>query len=175
MIGDVTRDAIHYSSCKLVRHSMLNENIAWLDGYLNALSSVDGKLRSYFASAFILESNNKAASSALVDFFKPEISLSFSKFEEIVDWHGYLEAALSDVLLKNPLGVRCEDDLVCERRKYLSFRIMDAIGSMIGSYEKSLLFDAEVKCVNPGSRCRFFLVSYNEKYIVLQFMDENCI
>ncbi|MEW8623918.1 MAG: hypothetical protein AB2559_20280 [Candidatus Thiodiazotropha endolucinida] len=154
---------------------MLNEDIAWLDGYLNALSSIDGGLRSYFATAFILESDNKSAASTLADFFKPEISLSISRVDEINDWHGYLEQALVDVLLKIPLGVQREDDLVSERRKYLAFRIMDSIGSMIESYEKSLLLDVEVTCINHESRCRFFLISCNEQYIVLQFTDENCI
>lgn len=57
----------------------LKINVAWLDGYLNALSSIDGNIREFFATAFLMERlGNKSALDAVVTYFQPDANFFVS-------------------------------------------------------------------------------------------------
>ena len=154
--------------------SSLAQMAVRLDGYLDAIASVDGGEREFFASAFIVNNPGGSAGDFLVDYFGADAQLEIHSASEIIDWARYLERALSGLVLHKPFGwqERHAGTDLNDRRRYISFRIMDMIAFASEGYDIPFLQD--IKAGAPGScaQTRFFLMPVGADYLVLQFMHE---
>lgn len=127
-----------------------------LEGYLTCLSGIDGDIGEFHSSAFLLERFSEDASVDLVNFLKPHASLSIKKVEKISGWGKYLETEIRSMILRKPLGSgHNKEDILNDRKRYVSFRIMDMIGSIVNDDTFELIWDIHGVFESDMSSARF--------------------
>ncbi|MEJ2653241.1 MAG: hypothetical protein P8173_16035 [Gammaproteobacteria bacterium] len=144
--------------------------VSWLDGYLNALSALDGNIRDVFASAFLMEHGDKGAVDAVTHYFLPEADFQCAQSEVIVDWMRYMEEVLVNLILNNPFGGSVAESDLKERKRYVAFRIIEVIDFLVSDFPHTDLHDIQGKFEDSTDVCRFFVISLGEQYLVLQFV-----
>ena len=148
--------------------------VSRLDGCLYGLSTICGGISDYSAGAMLLDSVDDQGSihSAIVDYFPAEANFGEFSFSCCEKGLGDLERDIQRYLLNNILGENVFDntDRLIDRRKYISFRIMDMIDLVIGDCQNPKVFKINAKINNSDSRCVFFAIVLNGRILVLQFL-----
>ncbi|WP_159670160.1 hypothetical protein [Andreprevotia sp. IGB-42] len=147
--------------------------VARLDGYLNGISELSGRIREYasFAYAFSVLDASKSVADLLVEYYSPQVRLEFSSVIELAGNLDDLEAELWGCLSVDTLGELggLFKELLVERNKYLAFRVMDQvcdIADSIGGCRK--VFKLERKGVDETD-CTYFGLLFDGSILFLQF------
>jgi hypothetical protein len=148
--------------------------VSKLDGCLYGLSVICGGISEYSAGAMLLNSADDQDSihSAIVEYFPAEANFGEFSFDCCEYGLGDLERDIQRYLLNNILGENISDnsDKLIDRRKYISFRIMDMIDFVIGDYPNPKVYKINVEIKNSDSKCVFFAIAFNGHILALQFL-----
>lgn len=151
--------------------------VSRLDGCLYGLSTICGGISDYSAGAMLLNSadDQESIHSAIVDYFPVEANFGEFSFNCCENGLGDLERDIQHYLLNNILGENVSDntDRLIDRRKYISFRIMDMIDLVIGDCPNPKVFKINAKINNSDSKCVFFAIAFNGHILALQFLRNN--
>jgi hypothetical protein len=155
----------------------IDANVARLDGYLNGIASLSGRIRGYSAYAYLLHRGvgNPPVERLLTDFFSPRVTFVFDSIEALAGGMRDLEQEIQRYLVRSVLGVSdnfFEDGVLADRRKYLSFVVMDLIDPIVHAHGKAT---EVIRLVEKGegtdTQSVFFCVLADEYFLVLQFND----
>ncbi|MEW8073942.1 MAG: hypothetical protein AB2792_09960 [Candidatus Thiodiazotropha sp.] len=151
--------------------------VSRLDGCLYGLSIICGGISEYSAGAMLLNSADDQDSihSAIVNYFPAEANFGEFSFDCCENGLGDLERDIQHYLLNNILGENVSDnaDNIIDRRKYISFRIMDMVDLVIGDCPNPKVYKINAKINNSGSKCVFFAIAFNDHILALQFLHNN--
>ena len=140
--------------------------VSWLDGYLNAIGSVDGEGVGFFNSVFLLEKRSGSGiEEILSDFFSNE-KLNFNTVICCVELDRFLEDRLSDLIFAGFCGFIGSD--ISNKRRHFVFRIMDVVGGVIGEIER--VYNMDSYFGEDKGKCKFVVVEGGGCYLVFQFL-----
>lgn len=153
--------------------------IANLDGYLNGVVSLNGKIGDYSACSFLIErkkeKKNKEINISIRDYlFNGDYhdSFVFEKFEKSIY---QLEVEICPYLIKNILDcdlLFADHEGMKNKMKYLSFRIIDIIEDIIGlDIKNPHVFKLEGVLKDLRLKRTFFVIDLKESFLILQFDD----
>jgi hypothetical protein len=151
--------------------------VARLAGYLGGLAAIDGDIRQFTATAFVVSGKNSSDSpeTMIADFYAAQANIQFSGSQKLERGLGDLERQLNAYVVRRPWGLgeqmqRSVDD----RRRYLAFRIMDMITD-IAPEARNLrsVYKLESKSSGADSDVTFFCVRIESGFLVLQFNDDS--
>jgi hypothetical protein len=154
--------------------------IARLDGYLAGVVVLNGQINDYYAGAFLLNViKNETLESALAAYFSPNCQIHFTNKRAEIDLRK-LESEIQGFIADNLFGNKTEfieSTILSDRRKYISFKIMDMIDFLISENEfspkpciKEQVHKIEAEFEDTTSDFTFFCISFADKVLVLQFM-----
>jgi hypothetical protein len=144
--------------------------IARLDGFLGGMATVDGRIRDFSASARLMNSDPgiEQIRTSLEQLFKPFADVSVAKIQELSGL-AELESRLQSYILRSP----CDDfHLHADTRRYVAFRILEIISEVTKTECVKSVLEAALADEVGSSKCSFFIVSYTDKHLVLQFNDD---
>jgi hypothetical protein len=153
-------------------------DVARLDGYLNGIVALNGKINEYYAGAFLFKkSSNEKLETSLVNYYAPRCQIYFSNITE--SNLGEVELEIQDFIAENILGCNMQPfnskDLF-DRKKYISFKIMDMVNFLIsnpldepGHKVNILVHKVEANLNDTNADFIFFCISFDNNILVLQF------
>jgi hypothetical protein len=150
----------------------LEKEAARLDGFLSGIASMNGEIRDYSAYCYLIENNGKplVVEELIRNHFSWLPSLEFSENHLLQGKFRDLEIAIRPFIFRdNP---RMHTQKISDMRRYLSFRIMERIGSMISADEVARVVKMNAKKEAFSSDSTFFCIASNDLLIVLQFNDD---
>ncbi|MDH3976843.1 MAG: hypothetical protein OEV42_21485 [Deltaproteobacteria bacterium] len=157
---------------------LISKNVARLDGYLAGVASVDGNIRSYSSFAYLIELNDDRFDHALSRYYSNQGKLSFSYTKLLSEGLRTLEIELRNYILRDVLcmssneGIIHFDKAIIDRKKYISFRVMDLVEEVIEYDKTRAIYKAEGKIEKSKSHCIFYGVQGAQCCLVLQFNDD---
>lgn len=150
-------------------------NLAQLDGYLNGIASISGNIREYSANAQLLNApdDKKAIRSSIINFFSPEVTFKKIDIEKIKLGFAGLELDIQNYILDDVAEVQ-QSELgqrwLLDRRKYLSFRVMDLI-YLITEYDTDRnIYKVAANFTDDNSTVIFYCIPFDGQILVLQFL-----
>ncbi len=150
----------------------VQSNIARLDGYLYGLSSTCGAIGQYLSGAIFLNSKDteEDIGSAIIDHFPTEAGYRNIDVNRIDAGLAGLEMEIQSYLLVDTLNEEACDKALSDRRKYISFKIMDMIDMIICDAREPSVYRISADVCTLGSSCEFFAVFFNEGILLIQFL-----
>lgn len=154
--------------------------LAWLDGYLTGVVSLNGQINDYYAGAFLLNVNEEETlESALAAYFAPNCQIHFTNKRAEISW-GQLESEIQGFIADNILSIKTEffeSTILSNRKKYISFKVMDMIDIIISGnkcssepYVKEQIYRIEAKFEHRTSNSILYCIFFGAKVLALQFM-----
>jgi hypothetical protein len=157
--------------------SELLANTGRLDGFLNGISEVDGSIRQYSAFAFAVtaKADTDLPGPLISDFYARQTSMRVESSERLLGGMGELERSIRPYLLRDPFGIAKSGStaqLVEDRQKYLSFRVLDHI-ERISAEARTInsVYKVHGNAIGSKSRCVFFCIRIRNGFLILQFND----
>ncbi len=146
-----------------------------LDGYLSGVVAVSGEIREFSANVKLLEvgGSRDSIKVALEGLFTSEIK--FLEFENLPGGLTDLELKIQPYLLHNAIGINNPKYLkaLIDRRKYLSFRVMDLIDEVLNGNLETKVYKMTATFEASESTSIFFCISFGNQTLVLQFLSNN--
>lgn len=151
--------------------------VARLDGFMAALAEIDGAIRDFSSFVYLASPVDSAneISITLVKIFESRTNLSIDRVEELDRGLRDLELELREYILRDSTREshsHFERDALSDRRKYLSFRIMDMIADILGGERSIRVFKAHGTYDKSKSKSEFFCVQSRQTLLVIQFNDD---
>ena len=154
-------------------------HVARLAGYLSGLAALDGDIRQYTASAFVVSGKDSSESpeAMIHHFYAAQTDIHFSSSQNLAGGLGDLERELRDYVIRRPWGLpeqAIAPHLIDSRRHFLAFRIMDMI-AVIAPEARNLrsVYKLESKGSGTDSELTFFCIRTDAGLLVLQFNDDS--
>ena len=151
---------------------IIENRISFLDGFLQGISEIDGRIREFKILAGMIDYDQK---NTFLDHFskmlKPELTVKTSK-ELKIDLKIF-EYELMKNILKNPFNLDIIDH---DRKKYIVFRIIDYIEDSIEDfvYGSMSIFDLTIEFNEGRVRInRYFIIPVGNKAIFILFRAPN--
>jgi hypothetical protein len=166
---------------EIMENNNIDMNVARLDGYLGGVLSLSGSIRGYSAHAYVLnqDAENSPIDKLITDAFAPQATFVFDSIESLGGGLSELESSIQPYLLKFLLGLPDEtfaNAVIVDRKKYLSFVIMDLIDPIVNAHGNAVeVIRLIEKCKKTETHCIFFCILVNNFYLVLQFNDNQKI
>lgn len=157
----------------------ISKNVARLGGYLAGLTSIDGNIRSYSAFAYLIKHDDRSFDDALSHFYSAQVELSFAYVSLLTNGLRDLESEVRDFILRDAFFLSHKekrmnsDKALIDRKKYISFRVMELISQVIEYSKNRKVYKAEKSLNNPGSRIVYYGVLSDQFYLVIQFNDDS--
>jgi hypothetical protein len=156
--------------------------VARLDGYLNGILVFSGNINEYYAGALLIDNvNNKGVINVIKDYFSNSCEITFINIIDSEMSLRKLESDIQNLIVNNVLGNGdswISSKVVLDRKKYISFKIMDMVDSLICEsggvydYNKELCsYKIEVKFADTSANFILFCISLDNYVLVLQFMS----
>jgi len=159
--------------------SNLELAVARLAGYLSGVVAMDGGIRFYSASAFVVSNENSVDSpeTMIREFYAKQTTLQFASSQKLGRGLGDLERQLGGYLIRGPWGLveqAIPHQLVDARRGFLAFRIMDMISDMAPEARGfHSVYKLETRASGSDSEVTFFGVRIHDGFLILQFNDDS--
>jgi hypothetical protein len=149
---------------------IIEDRLSFLDGFLQGISEVDGKIREFKILAWMMNfDKNKSSYDNFLEFFDSELTIS--SFHESKISFRDIELELMANILTNP----CDKGFVdLDRKKYISFRIMDYIQDAIEGFTYGAIEALDIKIgFNEGGLNRYFVFPVGDKAMFILFRHPN--
>jgi hypothetical protein len=160
-------------------HSDIALRVAHLDGYLSGLAAQDGDIRQYTAGAFVVAGNGSSVTPETLvrDFYAAQTDMQFSSSQKLEHGLADLDHQLRAYVIQSPWGLVGQTNsqqLVDDRRRYLTFRVMDMIDGLAPeAYGLRTVYKLESKGDDTRSQLTFFCIKVDGGFLVLQFNDDS--
>lgn len=151
---------------------------ARLDGYLTAARAFCGRIREFAGSAFLLRDTDvdQSLEEMLRSFFLPHATYIFTSNEELTGGLGELETDIRQHLVCDLLGLSdkvIDTQSISDRRKYLSFRIMDMVGEVLSKPLTGVpVFRLKGGVSLDDISSVFYCIRIDSGYLVMHFIDD---
>ena len=158
---------------------LLETEVARLDGYIHGITELSGHIREYLGAAYLIprKDQQKSVADLLITHFAHQTQLDFISVTKLPRGMGSLEEELYEHLVIDVLGSvgSSSDETVLDRKKYLSFRIMDMfrvildqLGPCVGVYKLISKYNKfNLVCT---SQSVYFAALFDRALVVLQFI-----
>ncbi|WP_410499493.1 hypothetical protein [Chitinibacter sp. S2-10] len=146
-----------------------------LDGYLDALSLVNGNFRKSRYGAYLADIGNTGIEEQLKSIYLPyEATVTFGELETIPNWLRRLESELNNSLLGNLLGKSFDSERHLEKNRIhqAGWYVMEMIRVLTDDFQSSPIIykcnitvsDTDTKPTSSGS---LYIIPIRSEYLVL--------
>ncbi|QWP78187.1 hypothetical protein J5226_07260 [Lysobacter sp. K5869] len=163
--------------------SQVHQEVARLSGYLDGIAVSTNYPRRYCAGAFLIEpvAPDACIEQAIRDYKKswcPDLAFDSRQRQRLPSGLSSLESDIQPLVLREAPGL---DAVGLENlRKYLSFKVMDALwyalehqgGLRLGPWNAVEVWRLESPPEPDSSDCIYFCVRVEQALVVLQFNDD---
>ncbi len=124
-----------------------NENlhIGRLDGYLDALSIVNGGFRQYRYSACIEEFSINTIEKDISCKYAPECDVSFGEIAKKEKWLQYLQQELESHLITSPFCKIINDEEKKNRIYQIAWYVMEMVRVLSNDFESKIMYQCSIK------------------------------
>lgn len=156
-------------------NQLLETEVARLDGYIHGITELSGNIREHLGAAYLIwrEDQQKSVADLLIAHYACQTQFDFLCVVKLPGGLADLEMELCNHLAVDILGFigSPSDEAVLNRKKYLSFRVMDMLriiidqlGSCTAVFKLIDRYDLTYK-----TQCVFFGLLFDSALLVLQF------
>jgi len=151
--------------------------VARLDGFLTGVMALNGRINDYYAGAFFIENTTEQNLDInLIRYFQSRCTLNLSDVKYHIKY-SQIEQEIQIFIAENILNYptsHFDCKAIDDRKKYISFKILDMIEFLMPNHEQSsYVFE---KCIkidglikSSTSKDTFFCFPCAHHFLVLQF------
>jgi len=146
-----------HSVNKEINIDIINK-VEFLNGYLNALSSVDGKIGQFFSRVDFFCSTEEELFEDIKKKFGSQVSFKFTNKERIdKNPMKIFELALRSFILSGTNEDIVESKVLSDKRRYISFKIMDMIDFLnLDGFPFLVIIDVDSDAIDSKFYALFF-------------------
>ncbi|WP_296680524.1 MULTISPECIES: hypothetical protein [unclassified Thiothrix] len=147
---------------------------SYLLGYLEAMAALNKNYNQYSCKTdLLLDVDINCEIDVIIAKIYKDIPLTpiLHKREVVPDWLEIEKKLSEDFLLKEPFFDNISNDILTNRRKYLSFKITDIIEFIFNNSEIQKTYKVAVTFMENTSTCLCYLFCWKTNVLVLQFCE----
>jgi hypothetical protein len=135
-----------------------------LDGYLDALSMVNGYFRKSRYSAYIIETTIPALEKDISIIYATECDVVFGSLERKEKWLKYLQTELEERLLSEPFGYKSAEDEKHNRIYQVAWYAMEMIQVLSNDFESEVVYQCAIELTCDAQKSEgivYIIPAYN--------------
>lgn len=140
-----------------------------LDGYLDALSIVNGDFREYRYFADISDIPDEKIINSLDQIYNPECKVTFGETQKISDWVRFLQNEFETSIIKEPFIRSIKDNK--DRIFQIAWYIVEMIRIISDDFSAKEIYKCAIKvdCDNDSSDGILYAIPFKDKTLVINF------
>ncbi|QTR52212.1 hypothetical protein [Thiothrix unzii] len=138
-----------------------------LDGYLDALSIVNGYFREFRYFAYICNISNKDINTSITNLYKPDCTVTFGEVEKIRHWVRFLQEEFESLIVDESLSKAIENNK--NRAFQIAWYIIEMIRIISDNFSSEEIYKCtiQVNCDKDISEGILYAIPFKDKTLVI--------
>jgi hypothetical protein len=143
--------------------------IGRLDGYLDALSIVNGRFRECRYFAYINENSIQELQKDITKAYTPNCDVNFGVIEQKSDWLSYLQIEFEEKLLSHPFDSQVQGQEKNTRIYQAAWYVMEMIRVLSNGFEAKCIYQSAIsmKCDDSESKGVLYMIPVKNKVLII--------